>query len=85
MLGRHIGEYDPVRRNPAQMGLLPNVRFPVGRESQQPQNGIWDPQQDVAPRVERVGVVLVQLVTARVDDFVLGEADFSARGHVGGV
>lgn len=67
----HIGEDDAGGVNAQVVSLLPDVGFPIRWEPQQPEDRIWDAPQDVAPSLEGLWVVLVQLVAAGVHDLVV--------------
>ena len=81
-LGGHVGEYYAGRVDAARGRLGADARLAVGREAQQPEHGVWHAVQDVAPRREGLGVVLVQLVGAGVDYPVLRQAHLCSRGQV---
>lgn len=57
-LGRHVSEDDAIGVNAPGGCLGPYARLPVGRESQQPQNRLRHPPQNVAPGAEGLWVVL---------------------------
>mmetsp|Transcript_2181 Transcript_2181/g.6512 ORF Transcript_2181/g.6512 Transcript_2181/m.6512 type:complete len:367 (-) Transcript_2181:3529-4629(-) len=77
--GGNIREDDAGGVDAARRCLRLHVRLPVRWEPQQPQDAVWHAAQDVAPGLEGVGVVLVQLVAAGIHDDALGETHAGPR------
>mmetsp|Transcript_37167 Transcript_37167/g.94984 ORF Transcript_37167/g.94984 Transcript_37167/m.94984 type:complete len:379 (+) Transcript_37167:185-1321(+) len=86
VLGGNVGEDDARLVDAAGRGLCTDLGLAKVREAEEPEDRVGDALEDVAPRVEGVRVVLVQLVGAAKDELVCGKAHVllaAARGgHV---
>lgn len=60
--------------NPKLGSFSVNISFTQGRELEQPDVAVRDPEEDLAPALQSAGVQLVELVEVGVDHPVLWEA-----------
>lgn len=81
VLGRHVREEQPRRREPALFGFGADVVLGRRRETEEPEDAARDAAQDSGPDVEDGGVDLVGLVEVAEDERLLWDPVLRARGR----
>jgi protease-4 len=83
-VGPALGKHQPLGRHAARLRLGAQVLARRLAVAQQPQHGLRQRVQQAHPAVEHPGVDLVRVVQAAEHEAVPGQAQFGARGGVGG-